>query len=241
MTVRNDKTNLVIGLCDDETYIHDAVEKLVASYAEKNGIGCWLIHYASGKRLLEAKDELDFLFLDIEMPEMDGIEAAYKLRDRGADYKIVMLTAREDRYRDAFKINAFRFVPKPIEEKELYRAIDDVREHLVGLTKVTVYRDGVAFQIMQRDIIYVEAYRSATLIFTRDFEYRSELSLAAWMGLLDDRIFFRCHKSFIINMGKVEKIENDTVLLVTGEKVRVSRRLKTSLLHAFMIYDTKRR
>jgi len=237
----NEKTSLVIGLCDDEKYIYDMVATLLACYAKKNHIAYRLIYYESAKRLLEAGDELDLLLLDIEMPEMDGIDAAFKLRDRGTDYKIIMLTAREDRYRDAFKINAFRFIPKPVEEKEFYKVMDDVREHLVGLTKVTVFRDGVPFEIVQRDIIYVEAYRSATLIFTRDSEYRSEQSLAAWMELLDNRVFFRCHKSYIVNMGRIEKIGKDTASLVTGDKVKVSRRLKTSLLHAFMVYDTSRR
>lgn len=163
-----------IAICDDEQHIHDMVEELLLLYSKENQIVIDIVHYLSAKQLLEEKEELDVLLLDIEMPELDGIEAALKLRDWGMEYKIIMLTAREDRYRDAFKIGAFRFVPKPIEELELYRAIDDVREHLVGLEKVTVFRDGISYQIAQRDILYVEADRSASLIFTDQDEYRSE-------------------------------------------------------------------
>ncbi|MGN0154501.1 MAG: LytR/AlgR family response regulator transcription factor [Lachnospiraceae bacterium] len=241
MSAQKDKTSLVIGLCDDDIHIYHTVSSLLASYAENNNIECHIVYYNSAKKLLEAKDELDCLLLDIEMPELDGIEAAFKLRDRGINYKIIMLTARDDRYREAFKIGAFRFIPKPIEERELYKAIDDVREHLVGLTKVTVFRDGVAYEIMQRDIIYVEADRSATLIFTKNFEFRSEKSLSEWMKLLDERMFFQCHKSYIVNMGKVDEIGKDTISLVTGEKVKVARRIKSSFLQAFMTYDTSRR
>ena len=237
----NDNASLLIGICDDEMHIYNTVDKLLSIYAEKNNMVCHLVYYDSAKKLLEAKDKLDLLLLDIEMPEMDGIEAAFKLRDRGIEYKIVMLTAREDRYRDAFKIGAFRFVPKPIEEKELYKALDDVREHLIGSTKVTVFRDGVAYQIMQRDIVYVEADRSATLVFTKDYEYRSGETLSAWVELLDNRMFFQCHKSYIVNMGKIEEIEKSTISMVTGDKVKVSRRLRTALLNAFMTYDTSRR
>ena len=238
---RNDEEGLLIGLCDDEKYIHDIVEKLLKTYADQNGIVCQLVHYNSGYEVLEEKHVLDFLFLDIEMPELDGIETAYKLRDRGVDCKIVMLTAREDRYREAFKIGAFRFVPKPIAEKEFFRTIDEIREHMVGMTKVEVHRDGVAYSIMQRDIIYVEGNRDSTLIYTRDVEYRSEKSLANWKELLDDRMFFQCHRSYIVNMGKVEEIEKSKVLLVTGEKVEVSKRQRISFLHAFIEYDTRRR
>lgn len=230
-----------IAICDDELHIHDMVEKMLLLYSKENYIVIDIVHYISAKQLLEEKEELDLLLLDIEMPEMDGIEAALKLRDWGKEYKIIMLTAREDRYRDAFKIGAFRFVPKPIEKLELYKAIDDVREHLVGLEKVTVFRDGISYQIIQRDILYVEADRSASLIFTSHAEYRSELSLAAWHEILDDRVFFQSHRSYIVNMGKIEEINKNVIRLMNGDKVAVSKRLRTSLLHAYMVYDAKRR
>lgn len=241
MAVQNNKASLIIGLCDDEVHIHDTIDKLLFIYAQRNNISCHLIHYNSAGNLLEAQDELDVLLLDIEMPGMDGIEAAFKLRDRGIEYKIVMLTAREDRFRDAFKIGAFRFVSKPIEEKELFKAIDDVRKYLVGLTKVIVFRDGVVFEIVQRDILYIEANQSATLLFTRHSEYRSEQSLANWMQVLDRQIFFRCHRSYIVNMGKIDEIGKDTISMVTGDKIKLSRRLKTPFLNAFMAYDACRR
>ena len=241
MNTNKDKISLIIGLCDDESNIHDTIDKMLADYADVNDININVIHYMSAKELLDANDQLDFLLLDIDMPETDGIEAAHKLRDRGIEYKIIMLTAREDRYREAFKIQAFRFVPKPIDKDELYDAINDVREHLVGISKVCVFRDGVSYEIIQRDILYVEADRYATLIFTNGMEYRSEQSLAAWLKVLDDRVFFQCHKSFIVNMGKIEQIEKNVIHMVNGDKVAVSRRLHTPLMHAYMEYDTRRR
>lgn len=232
---------LKIAICDDEQHIHDIVEKMLSLYSEKNHIVMDIVHYISAKQLLEEKEELDILLLDIEMPEMDGIEAALKLRDWEMEYKIIMLTAREDRYRDAFKIGAFRFVPKPVDKLELYKAIDDVREHLVGLEKVTVFRDGISYQIIQKDILYVEADRSASLIFTSHVEYRSERSLAAWLAILDDRVFFQSHRSYIVNMGKIETIDKNVIRLMNGDKVAVSKRLRIPLLHAYMMYDTRRR
>lgn len=238
---QKDKMSFIIGLCDDEPHIYNTVKEMLETYGEENDIKCHIIYYNSAEKLLTAEDEMDCLLLDIEMPQMDGIEAAYKLRDWGINYKIVMLTARDDRYRDAFKIGAFRFVPKPIDKIELYKALDDVREYMVGLKRIKVFRDGVPYEVMQRDIIYVEADRSATLIFTKNCEFRSEKSLAEWMRLLDERIFFQCHKSYIVNMGKIHEVDKDTVSMVTGDKVRVSRRIRSSFLQAVMIYDTNRR
>lgn len=232
---------LIVGLCDDEQYIHEEVEHLIAEYVKTNKISYKLIHFYSGQELLTNNSYLDFLLLDIDMPEMDGIKVGMKLRDREISYKIIMLTAKEERYREAFKIGAFRFIPKPIEKQDFFDTISEVREHLIGLNKITVYRDGIAYSIMQKNIAYIEADRSATLIFTKDLEYRSEQSLSAWKEILDKRIFFQCHKSYLVNMGKIEEIENNILKLVTGEKIKVSKRQRTPLLHAFMEYDTNHR
>lgn len=79
----NDNTRLLIGIYDDEIHIYNTVDKLLSIYAEKNNMVCHLVYYDSAKKLLEAKDKLDLLLLDIEMPEMDGIEQyVWYLNDR---------------------------------------------------------------------------------------------------------------------------------------------------------------
>ena len=237
--MQKEKVSLLGGLCDDERHVHDAVKEILQGYNQENHMDIQLIHYDSAKQLLERMDELDFLLLDIEMPEMDGIEAGFKLRNQNVTYKIIMLTAREDRFRDAFKIGAFRFVSKPIDKMELYKAIDDVREHMVASQNVTVYRNGIPYDITQRDILYVEANGPSTLIFTKESEFRSEYSLSKWKEILDERVFFQCHKSFLVNMSQIEDIQPNFIRLVTGDRVSVSRRLKTPLMNAFMIFDTR--
>jgi DNA-binding LytR/AlgR family response regulator len=228
-----------VGLCDDEQHIHDTVDVLLQEYEKENHIEIEIFHYTLAEQLLSRKDKLDVLLLDIEMPQIDGIEAGFKLRSCGLDYKIIMLTAREDRFRDAFKIGAFRFLSKPIQRMELYQALREVRETMIGEDAVTVYRDGVACEVLQKDILYIEADASSTLIFTNRHEFRSERSLSEWKELLDERLFFQSHKSFIVNLSKIETIQTGTIQLVSGDKVAVSRRLRTPLFTAYMQYDTK--
>ena len=233
------KEHLVAGICDDEQYAHDTISKILAEYAAEKGLAVDVMHYNSAKELLDSNDDLDFLLLDIDMPEIDGIEAGHKLRSKGVDYKIIMLTARDDRFREAFKIGAFRFVSKPFEGKDIFEAVDDVRENMSAFQKVKVYRDGVQYNIVQRDILYVEANHSSTLIFTATNEFRSEMPLSVWKDALDGKAFFQCHKSFIVNMGKIESIQGNTVIMVGGDKVSVSRRLHNEFMRAYMEYDTK--
>lgn len=230
---------LVVGLCDDEEYVCDSVYKILKNYGNEHQIEIEFIYYNSAKLLLEKRDMLDVLFLDIEMPKMDGIKAGMKLRDWNIDYKIIMLTVREDRFRDAFKIGAFRFVSKPISEVEFCLAINDVIDAMSINRSVIAYRDNVAFEISQKDILYIEANSSSSLIYTRDCEYRSEQSLKAWSNLLDKRFFFQSHRSYIVNMSKIENVQGNTIYLVTGDRILVSRRLRTSFLKAYMMYDTR--
>lgn len=230
---------LVVGLCDDEEYVCDSVYKILKKYGNEHQIEIEFIYYNSAKLLLEKRDMLDVLFLDIEMPKMDGIKAGMKLRDWNIDYKIIMLTVREDRFRDAFKIGAFRFVSKPINEVEFCLAINDVIDAMSINRSVIAYRDNVAFEISQKDILYIEANYSSSLIYTRDCEYRSEQSLKAWSNLLDKRFFFQSHRSYIVNMSKIENVQGNTIYLVTGDRILVSRRLRTSFLKVYMMYDTR--
>lgn len=230
---------LVVGLCDDEGYVHSYVEEMLNRYSAEKDVKINLIHYDSARQLFEKNDNLDVLLLDIDMPETDGIEAGHKIRKRNIEYKIIMLTACTDRFRDAFKIGAYRFVSKPVDRAELFRAMDDVRESMVAFQKVDVYRDGIKYSIAQKDISYVESNGSATLVFTLHSEFRSEKALADWFATLNRQIFFQCHKSFIVNMGMVEDIQKNVIYMVNGDKVALSRRLRVPFMNAYMVYDTR--
>ncbi|MCM1106254.1 MAG: LytTR family DNA-binding domain-containing protein [Blautia sp.] len=222
-----DTKTLKIGLCDDEKAIH----ALVAEILGKDYV---LLHFDSAEQLLASKEPMDCLLLDIDMPEMDGIEAARKLQRRGISYKIIMLTSKRERFKEAFEINAFRFVTKPIDSNELLRALEDVYRRLLGVTKVTVYREGVSYELTQNRIVYIAANRSETIVYTREEQFRSEGSLAQWQEILEKKLFFQCHKSYIVNLAEIESIGDAALQMKTGDKVEVSRRKRRELQSRYM-------
>lgn len=232
---------LRFAICDDELHVHDAVKRLLDGYAKGQGISCEMHHIYSAQELLSFEEENDFLLLDIDMPEMDGIEAARILNARGINYKIVMLTSKTERFKEAFKIGAFRFVTKPISEEELFEAVDEVRERMVGMDRIQAYRDGVLYEVMQRDILYLMADGNTVRIYTEREEFRSEKPLREWIEELDGRMFFDCHRSYIVNLGKIAEIGKDTAVMFTGEKVPIARRKRAEIQQCFMVYDTRKR
>ena len=200
------------AICDDERHVHGTVHKLMDEYVKQRGIS-----------------------------QMDGIEAARILNARGINYKIVMLTSKAERFKEAFKIGAFRFVTKPIMADELFEAVDEVRERMVGMGKIQAYRNGILFEIVQRDILYLMADGNMVLIFTEREAYRSEKPLREWINELDKRMFFVCHRSYIVNIGKIAEIEKEVAILNSGEKVPIARRKRSELQQSFMVFDTRRR
>ncbi len=231
---------LVIGICDDDEWIHMRVERILGEYA--CGGNCQLIvkHFCSGEELLESQEELDVLLLDIDMPEMDGIETAHRLNKSGITYKIIMLTSKVERFKEAFQIGAFRFVTKPIMSKELFQAIDDVRERMIGRKEIVLYSNRIPVSIRQQDIYYIMASGTRTIVFTKDASYNNEQSLEQWEEILDKRMFVRTHRSYIVNLGKIEKIEKD-LILVSGEKILVSKRKRKEVEVTYGNYDTRYR
>ena len=176
--------------------------------------------------MLDSCDSLDGLFLDIDMPELDGIELGLQLREKNVFYKIIMLTAREDRYREAFKINAFRFISKPVRREDFDEAILALCQSLDNDTEVSVYKNRKEYKIAQKTITFIESKNSETRVYTEKYEYRSEMSLKSWMEILDEKSFYQSSRSYIVNMRYVKEIEKKQIRLKTGELVECARRSK---------------
>ncbi len=149
--------NIHIAVCDDEELTHREVEEKLIEYRESRKCVYKLSHYDSAQMLLNETEEIHILLLDIDMPVMDGIEAAAALKKSGRQCNIIMLTSKRERFKDAFKIGATRFVTKPIEKDELFEALDSAVASLAGYGTVTVKYNGEDCTVRQRDIYMVEA------------------------------------------------------------------------------------
>lgn len=230
---------MYIGVCDDEGFVYEEAERLLQIFSEKYQVKCSLRFFNSAKELLENGGGFDCLLLDIQMPELDGIAVARLLRKSGENYPIIMLTNREDRYKEAFEIGAFRFLTKPILQEEFFSALEAVRERNLLETEIEVYHDRSRYLLKMGEILYITSYQSHSLIYTKREEYRSEYSLKQWMELLDPKIFCKCHKSYIVNLSMIAALENGYADLINGERVEVSRREQAALRKAYMRYDVQ--
>ena len=146
----------------------------------------------------------DVIFLDINMPDMNGISLGKIITKMYPDMKIVFITAYKDYAVDAFEIKAFDYLLKSLVnvKTELTSSIKNS-----SLKKITVNIDERLYVISLNDIDYIEASEKETLIFSNQKKYVSKIKISKWEEMLKGDNFYRCHRSFIINLDKITEIE----------------------------------
>lgn len=229
-----------IGICDDEKYAARLLERYIIQSLAQENITYKTDIFFSGEAILNYSLNLDIVFLDIEMPKMDGIDTGKKLREKNPNCIIIMATGIVERYKEAFHINAFRYVTKPFDEAEVREAVQGSLHKLTGKRTIEVFYNRVAYHVKEQNIYYVKAYNGYTLIRTSEREYRNEASLKFYESLLDERLFFKINRSCLVNLLKVKE-SADGIFFIGDEQLEVARRQKRDFMSRFIKADTKYR
>ena len=165
------------------------------------------------------------VFLDVEMPHKTGVEAARIIQDMDPSIILIFATAHDEYMGDAFEVYAFDYLVKPFKVERVLKTLERARDRLhperdeVPLPHHAAkspakpagrmmlhHKEGVTFINMQ-DIVLVQREDRATVIYTKDGgRYITGDSLAETEARLDPAVFFRCHKSYIINLNHIANI-----------------------------------
>jgi len=163
---------------------------------------------ASAPEALELTRDLhyDVLFLDVEMPGVTGLEAAPHVREQRDPPAIVFVTAHAEYAVDAFAVEAFDYLVKPVDPDRLARAIERLRERtledVVPVAKIPVVAGGGSELVDYDQIHYVQADGDYSRVHTYDRSYLSTTSLGELEEKLGGR-FARIHRSYLVNLAKV--------------------------------------
>lgn len=228
-----------IAICDDEQiFIEDIVEKI-----QKITVQCEIETFHSGEELLEKDLEFDILFLDIEMEGMNGIETAVELRKRQYEGLIIFLTSHREFVYEAFQVEAFRFLVKPVEAVKLEEALSaaykkfilrDTDTRCLVLNKQR--KDGI---VKVRDVVYLEAYGDGTYIYdVHGNMHTTKRPLKYWKEQLNEVEFYQIHKSVVVSFAHVRRIIPEGKLEVETyeEALTISRRNKKAFQLAYNEY-----
>ena len=214
---------LKIALCEDD----QLQRELVKNYIDRSLLNrnYEIFEFKSGEELIaNYPQKLDILFLDIQMEEVNGMDAAKKIRTFDNNVEIIFITGIWDYVQEGYEVRAYRYIIKPIDfnsfKTQLNLCIKEI-ENQKRPSIVVTYK-GEVNKIDIGSIVYIETDNRNTLIHTKEKSYRSNMGISKLEKYLEGSTFFRCHNSFLINLEYINKIGQDSVFLEEYE-MQVSR------------------
>jgi len=227
-----------IGICDDEPLVLQSLKRIIEKCIEKNGWLAEVLTFLSGADLLEKMSEIDIIFLDIDMPDLDGIETGRQILNTNKNCKIIIESGRVDKFKESFKIRAFRFITKPFDILEIEEALQAIWHLNIGVDIIDVYDNRIPYPVCHRDISYIISYGSFSEFMVRNKRFRKDISLNELEKILDKNLFYRPNRQYLVNMLYIVGVENDIIQL-KDKNIKISRRKKKSFEITFMDFDLK--
>jgi DNA-binding LytR/AlgR family response regulator len=190
-------------LVDDEAPARSELRYLLAAHGEVEVIG----EASSAAEALALVEDADVVFLDVEMPGVTGVAAAPFMRERPEPPAIVFVTAHERYAVDAFAVEAFDYLLKPVDPDRLARVLERLRErtleNFVPVEKVAVVVGGGTELLDYDQVHYVQADGDYSRVHTYDRSYLCTSSLGELEERLPQSRFARIHRSYLVNLAKV--------------------------------------
>lgn len=190
-----------IAICDDNREFRSFLEDSLRNYFDEKSVSLNIFQFESGEELLKNELLFDLVFLDVEMKDINGIETGKILKKRNPHNIIFVITSYNGYLDDAFKINAFRFLSKPLDVTRLYKALDDANDLLKN--DIVVFNDmntGEDVRVHTNDIILLEIDGRRTKVVAVNGTYLSKDKITDWKLRLNGISFVSPHSSYIVNL-----------------------------------------
>lgn len=227
-------------IVDDEELARQVLQELIAGYPELEIVAECKNGFEAVKAIGELKPDL--LFLDIQMPKLDGFEV---LELTGTDMAIVFATAYDEYALKAFEVHAVDYLLKPFGAERFEKALTQARQKLgrpvpvAELAKAArpagefmeriVVRDGTRVHVIPTEKLdYAEAQDDYVALASEGRKHLKQQTIASLEGSLDPRRFLRIHRSYLVNLERVAKVEpygkdSKVAILKDGTQLPVSR------------------
>ena len=210
-----------IAIADDDAGMRMMVRKLIERADDYALVG----EAENGEELLDLfeKTRPEVVFMDVEMPGMTGVECARLIQDKNPKTIMVFVTAHEEYMADAFEVYAFDYLLKPFRMERAMHTLDLIHQRLresagaPGAPEKPVrfnaparimlkHREGVSF-VDLNDILLVQREERATVVYVADGgRFVTGDTLGEMEERLPEGMFFRTHKSYIVNINHIESI-----------------------------------
>ena len=230
-------------MCDDDSVFLDRLQNRVQNYIVKSKYGDYDFKIESfnnpNKALQKCKEENpNIVFLDIDMPEVNGFNIAKDINDSNNNTIIIFVSSHDNYVYTSLRFKPFRFLRKSHISNEISEALNSALTETIN--KDQFLELGSKYfneRVFLSEILYFESkrnYAELTTLDNRKLLYRS--TLKKMENELKPFYFVRVHSAFLINMKHIKHIEHEFVKLTNDEKIRISRRMYSQLINAYSIY-----
>lgn len=230
---------LTIAICDDEKPIIEKIKETVIDTMKERDNEYQIVEFKSGEEVIEytssGENEIDILFLDIQMDGMDGMETARRLREYDRTTEIIFVTSIGEMWSEGYTVRAFRFIEKPV-NRDIIRK--NLSECLVEIVRkrgsfLIVKTDTGTRKVYSRDIVCIEAMRKMIKIYTRDEVLEYRYTLTEVMKNIEEQLFVQCHRSYLANLIYIKEVGSKDILMKNGLKVPISRSKHKEVLEKY--------
>lgn len=225
-----------VGFCDDEVYQIKVNHLFLNEIASKNGYDFECHGFSSGKQLKNylASHPLDLLFLDIDLGEESGIDAAAWVSQNYPHIRIVFVTGHREFAEEAFEVEALGYLVKPYDIKKMEKVLKRAVNFLEGdrekePSEIIITDENIKKKINRQDILFVERQQSKSIIVTRGREYQVYETMTSLCERLGDS-FLRINQGEIVNCSMIKEIKGNTLYLKNGKEMSIGRTYRKEVL-----------
>ena len=198
--------------------------------------------YKSAEQFLfvfDANQDFDVLFIDIQMPGMNGVEMAKKIRQKNQNIVLIFTTGITDYMQEGYEVEAMHYLLKPLDKDKVYACMEKAVHKKEKDTFLLVHTVDETIRIHVKDINYVEAKGHGCIVGTQGQELLAVKESITWMeGMLLPLGFVKCHRSYLASIGNICKIGKTDIYFDDGSMVPVSRRMYRQVNQEFIKYFT---
>lgn len=230
-----------IAICDDEIQFKKDICFLLEKWARERNRELHIYQFDNGDDLLSAqqKECMDLIILDVVMPLVNGIDVARELRSLNQMVPIIFLTSSKEFAVESYEVKAFYYLMKPVMEKKFFSVLDDFVKKMEKPKDFFMARTICGFcKIYVSEVEYLEAQNKQVLIYLIDgkvLEVKELFSKCEEVFSID-KGFFKCHRSYIVNMNRVEQFTKVQVFISNGAVVPISRNRYAAFKEVYFDY-----
>jgi len=238
------------AICDDEKIYLEELSQILSEYMNHAQISDYCIKtFTTGTTLLNEyrKKLFDFIFLDVEMPELDGFDTAAQIRKIDLDVDIVFVTRMSDYVKRGYRYNAKEYICKPVATEDIKNLMDRLidertRKQCGGKYAVKLKGNGAEIDLMLDEVLYFESnlHYVVAVTITDTFVFQGQLAQVEID--LEGKGFLRVHQSYLVNMNCIFAVVSNKVVFkesLIELEIPLSRKYKESVKKLFTEYRSR--